>query len=299
MINKLDYILSLLGQTVVPKEKVIVILGPTASGKTRLAVQLAQYINGEIISADSRQIYRRMDIGTGKDLTEYLNIPYHLIDIQEPGTQYNLGNFITDFNRAYQSILKKGKHTILCGGTGLYLQSVIQPAPYALIPSIEGFKEALSKETESELMERVSSYTCPQDFQIDHSTNKRIIRAIEILEFLRQNPDFKPEQQAPDALVIGLNPPLEKRRSSISKRLNERLNNGFLQEVERLLAEGISHEQLQYYGLEYKYASMHMLGQMDYPTFFSKLETEIHRYAKRQMTYFRKMEKDGINIHWI
>lgn len=299
MIDRLEHILSLLEGTAVPKEKVIVILGPTASGKTKLAVQLAQQIDAEIISADSRQIYRHMDIGTGKDLTEYQDIPYHLIDIQEPGAKYNLGNFITDFNQAYQSILRKDKHTILCGGTGLYLQSVIQRAPYALIPSIEGFKEALSEQTESALMERVSSYTCPRDFQIDHSTNKRIIRAIEILEFLKQNPDFKPEQQAPDALVFGLNPALEKRRSSISKRLNERIENGFLQEVEQLLADGISHDQLQYYGLEYKYASFYLLGQLDYATFFTKLETEIHRYAKRQMTYFRKMEKDGIIIHWI
>ncbi len=299
MIDRLEHILSLLERTAVPKEKVIVILGPTASGKTKLAVQLAQQIDAEIISADSRQIYRHMDIGTGKDLTEYQDIPYHLIDIQEPGAKYNLGNFITDFNQAYQSILRKEKHTILCGGTGLYLQSVIQRAPYALIPSIEGFKEALSEQTESALMERVSSYTCPRDFQIDHSTNKRIIRAIEILEFLKQNPDFKPEQQAPDALVFGLNPALEKRRSNISKRLNERIENGFLQEVEQLLADGISHDQLQYYGLEYKYASFYLLGQLDYATFFTKLETEIHRYAKRQMTYFRKMEKDGIIIHWI
>jgi len=299
VIDRLEHILSLLERTAVPKEKVIVILGPTASGKTKLAVQLAQQIDAEIISADSRQIYRHMDIGTGKDLTEYQDIPYHLIDIQEPGAKYNLGNFITDFNQAYQSILRKEKHTILCGGTGLYLQSVIQRAPYALIPSIEGFKEALSEQTESALMERVSSYTCPRDFQIDHSTNKRIIRAIEILEFLKQNPDFKPEQQAPDALVFGLNPALEKRRSNISKRLNERIENGFLQEVEQLLADGISHDQLQYYGLEYKYASFYLLGQLDYATFFTKLETEIHRYAKRQMTYFRKMEKDGIIIHWI
>ncbi|MEI2270544.1 tRNA (adenosine(37)-N6)-dimethylallyltransferase MiaA [Sphingobacterium sp. ML3W] len=299
MIDRLEHILSLLERATVPKEKVIVILGPTASGKTKLAVQLAQQIDAEIISADSRQIYRRMDIGTGKDLTEYQDILYHLIDIQEPGAKYNLGNFITDFNQAYQSILKKGKHTILCGGTGLYLQSVIQRAPYALIPSIEGFKEALSDQTKSELVERVNAYTCPLDFQIDHSTNKRIIRAIEILEFLRQNPGFKPEQQAPETLVIGLNPPLEKRRSSISKRLNGRIENGFLQEVEQLLAEGISHEQLQYYGLEYKYASFYLLGQLNYASFFTKLETEIHRYAKRQMTYFRKMEKDGIKIHWI
>lgn len=299
MIDRLKPILSLLEQQSVPKEKVIVILGPTASGKTKLAVQLAQQIDAEIISADSRQIYRRMDIGTGKDLTEYQGIPYHLIDIQEPGAKYNLGNFIADFYQAHQSILKMGKHTILCGGTGLYLQSVIQQTPYALVPSIIGFKESLAGKTTPELMELLSTYTCPLDFQIDHSTNKRIVRAIEILEFLQQNPEFKAKQQAPEALVIGLNPPLEKRRESISKRLNERIKSGFLQEVEQLLIEGVSHDQLQYYGLEYKYASLYLLGQMDYTTFFTKLETEIHRYAKRQMTYFRKMEKDGIKIHWI
>jgi tRNA dimethylallyltransferase len=143
VIDRLKYTLSLLEQQTVPKEKVIVILGPTASGKTKLAVQLAQHIDAEIISADSRQIYRRMDIGTGKDLSEYQDIPYHLIDIHEPGKRYNLGNFIADFRQAQQSILEKGKHTILCGGTGLYIQSVIQENPYALIPSIEGFKESL------------------------------------------------------------------------------------------------------------------------------------------------------------
>lgn len=299
MIDRLKLILSLLEQQSVPKEKVIVILGPTASGKTKLAVQLAQQIDAEIISADSRQIYRRMDIGTGKDLTEYQGIPYHLIDIREPGAKYNLGNFIADFHQTHQSILKKGKHTILCGGTGLYLQSVIQQTPYALIPSITGFKESLAGKTTPELMERLGAYVCPLDFQIDHSTNKRIVRAIEILEFLQQNPEFKPRQQAPEALVIGLNPPLENRRESISKRLNERIKSGFLQEVEQLLTEGVSHDQLQYYGLEYKYASLYLLEQVDYTTFFTKLETEIHRYAKRQMTYFRKMEKDGIKIHWI
>ncbi|WP_139351154.1 tRNA (adenosine(37)-N6)-dimethylallyltransferase MiaA [Sphingobacterium sp. CZ-UAM] len=299
MIDRLRHILSLLEQENVPKEKVIVILGPTASGKTKLAVQLAQRIDAEIISADSRQIYRRMDIGTGKDLSEYRDIPYHLIDIQEPGTKYNLGNFIIDFNQAYQSVLKKDKYTILCGGTGLYLQSVIQQKPYALIPSITGFKEALVGQTRPALMDRLKTYTCPLDLQIDCSTDKRIIRAIEILEFLQQNPDFKPQQQAPEVFVIGLNPPLEKRRTGISKRLKERIENGFLQEVEQLLAGGLTHEQLQYYGLEYKYASLYLLGEMDYSIFFTKLETEIHRYAKRQMTYFRKMEKDGINIHWI
>ncbi|WP_159729875.1 tRNA (adenosine(37)-N6)-dimethylallyltransferase MiaA [Sphingobacterium sp. 18053] len=299
MIDRLKYTLSLLEQQTVPKEKVVVILGPTASGKTKLAVQLAQHIDAEIISADSRQIYRRMDIGTGKDLSEYQDIPYHLIDIHEPGERYNLGNFIADFRQAQQSILEKGKHTILCGGTGLYIQSVIQQNPYALIPSIEGFKESLLAYPETELLTRLQEYTLPVNFQIDLSTKKRIIRAIEILAFLENHPDHITQQQAVDSIVIGLNPPLEIRREHISQRLKQRLNEGFLEEVCGLLTEGITHEQLQYYGLEYKYASLHLLGQLDYPAFTTKLETEIHRYAKRQMTYFRKMEKDGIIIHWV
>lgn len=299
MIDRLKYTLSLLEQQTVPKEKVIVILGPTASGKTKLAVQLAQQIDAEIISADSRQIYRRMDIGTGKDLSEYQDIPYHLIDIHEPGERYNLGNFIADFRQAQQSILEKGKHTILCGGTGLYIQSVIQQNPYALIPSIEGFKESLLAYPETELLTRLQEYTLPVNFQIDLSTKKRIIRAIEILAFLENDPDHIVQQQAVDSIVIGLNPPLEIRREHISQRLKQRLNEGLLEEVCGLLTEGITHEQLQYYGLEYKYASLHLLGQLDYSAFTTKLEIEIHRYAKRQMTYFRKMEKDGIIIHWV
>ncbi|MDR0262759.1 MAG: tRNA (adenosine(37)-N6)-dimethylallyltransferase MiaA [Sphingobacterium sp.] len=299
MIDRLNSILSLLEQQAVPKEKVIVILGPTASGKTKLAVQLAQQINAEIISADSRQIYRRMDIGTGKDLSEYQDIPYHLIDIHEPGERYHLGNFIADFHQAQQSIAAKGKHTILCGGTGLYIQSVIQQNPYALIPSIEGLKESLLEYSEADLLKRLQEYTAPANFQIDLSTKKRMIRAIEILAFLKLHPDHIVPQRKIDSIVIGLNPPVQTRRAHISQRLEQRLKEGFLEELEQLLSEGITHEQLQYYGLEYKYASLHLLGQLDYFAFITKLETEIHRYAKRQMTYFRKMEKDGIMIHWV
>lgn len=299
MIDRLNHILSLLGHSVTSREKVIVILGPTASGKTKLAVQLAQQINGEIISADSRQIYRDMDIGTGKDLAEYQDIPYHLINIREPGEHYNLGHFINDFHHAYQSILKRGKQAILCGGTGLYLQSVIQQNPYAQIPSIAGFKEALADQPTSVLQERLDDYDVPADFRVDRSTKKRIIRAIEIMEFFQQHPGFAIQQKSLDTIVFGLNPSLEQRRASISGRLRQRLHTGFLEEVQQLLTAGISHEQLQYYGLEYKYASLYLLGQMDHESFVTKLETEIHRYAKRQMTYFRKMEKDGIRIHWI
>lgn len=300
MIDKLNALLSLLEEEKLPKEKVIAILGPTASGKTKLATALAQRINAEIISADSRQVYRRMDIGTGKDLSEYGDIPYHLIDIREPGEQYHLGNFITDFQHIRKEIFERNKHTILCGGTGLYLQSAIQQNPYALVPTIVGFKERMQKYTESELTDILYTYQRPKDFHIDTSTIKRIIRAIEILEFLSCNADYSLKKvQKTESFVVGLNPPLDIRRKNISFRLHERLKAGLLHEVKQLLNEGISHEQLQYYGLEYKYASFYLQGRTDFSTFVKKLETEIHRYAKRQMTYFRKMEKDGIKIHWL
>lgn len=299
MNDRLKHTLSLLDQVNDSKEKVIVILGPTASGKTKLAINLAEQVKAEIISADSRQIFRGMDIGTGKDLAEYHAIPYHLINILEPGSKYNLGNFINDFHQAHQCIKDKGKRTILCGGTGLYLQSVIQQNPYALIPAMEDFKDSLADYTEAELTAQLHMYRIPADFKIDYSTKKRLTRAIEILEFLNLHPDYLIEQQRIESIVIGLNPPVDIRRERISTRLHQRIEEGLVQEVEDLLARGLSHEQLQYYGLEYKYASFYLLGQLDYPSFIRKLETEIHRYAKRQMTYFRKMEKDGIKIHWL
>lgn len=299
MNDRLNHTLSLLDQVTDSKEKVIVILGPTASGKTKLAINLAEQVKAEIISADSRQIYRGMDIGTGKDLAEYQDIPYHLINILEPGAKYNLGNFINDFHQAHQCIKDKGKRTILCGGTGLYLQSVIQQNPYALIPAMEDFKDSLADYTEAELTAQLHMYQIPADFKIDYSTKKRLTRAIEILEFLNLNPDYLIEQHRIESIVIGLNPPVDSRRERISTRLHQRIEVGLVQEVEDLLARGLSHEQLQYYGLEYKYVSFYLLGQLDHPSFIRKLETEIHRYAKRQMTYFRKMEKDGIKIHWL
>ncbi len=283
----------------VPMKKIITILGPTASGKTALAVQVARHIGAEIISADSRQVYRRMDIGTGKDLLEYQDVPYHLIDICEPGDKYHLGQFIQDFQQAHQQILARNKYTILCGGTGLYLQSIIQHNKYALTPIIEGFKDRFIKCPKEDLIHTLSHYTIPSDFRIDTSTNKRIVRAIEILEFLKIHPNHSLQQSPPQSIVFGLNPPAEARRKQISIRLHDRLKQGLIQEVTHLLAQGLRHEDLQYYGLEYKYTSLYLLGEINEAYFIDKLETEIHRYAKRQMTYFRKMEKDGIHIHWI
>jgi len=299
VITSLDKVLSSLEQHPVPMKKIITILGPTASGKTALAVQLARHIGAEIISADSRQVYRHMDIGTGKDLSEYQDIPYHLIDICEPGEKYHLAQFIHDFQHAHQQILTRNKYTILCGGTGLYLQSVLQHNRYAQIPVIEGFKEQLIQQSRDDLLHILSHYSIPSDFSIDTSTNKRIVRAIEILEFLKYNPADSAPQPQTQSIVFGLNPPVEARRQQISNRLRHRLEQGFLEEVSHLLAQGLRHLDLQYYGLEYKYASLYLLGEIDESYFMHKLETEIHRYAKRQMTYFRKMEKDGVQIHWI
>ncbi|UIR55808.1 tRNA (adenosine(37)-N6)-dimethylallyltransferase MiaA [Sphingobacterium sp. SRCM116780] len=299
MINEQQTLLSSLALTDLPKEKVIVILGPTASGKTALAVQIAKELDAEIISADSRQVYRRMDIGTGKDLSEYQNISYHLINICEPGEKYHLGQFIEDFQQVYQSLLHKKKRIILCGGTGLYLQSIIQGTKYAQIPSQAGFKESLYQLDRNELLDQLANYQKPDDLYIDLSTKKRIIRGIEILEWLKHNPMTTTCSENLNCIVIGINPDVATRRHKISKRLHQRLQEGLIEEVQSLLAGGISHEELHYYGLEYKYVSKYILGQLNYEEFYRKLETEIHRYAKRQMTYFRKMEKDGIKINWI
>ncbi|MDH5828538.1 tRNA (adenosine(37)-N6)-dimethylallyltransferase MiaA [Sphingobacterium faecium] len=299
MINKQQLFLSSLALSELPKEKVIVILGPTASGKTALAVKIAKEIKAEIISADSRQVYRDMNIGTGKDLCEYGDVPYHLINICEPGEKYHLGQFIADFQQIYQSLLLQKKRIILCGGTGLYIQSVIQGNKYAQIPSLPGFKEGLYGFEMDQLLNRLSQYDKPHDFFIDLSTKKRIIRGIEILEWLKTNTIPLSTNENLDSIVIGLNPEVSLRRQKISNRLDQRLQDGLIQEVQTLIKKGISHAELQYYGLEYKYVSKYLLGELTYDDFHKKLETEIHRYAKRQMTYFRKMEKDGIKINWI
>lgn len=280
-------------------EDVLIILGPTASGKTKLAVALAQQLNGEIISADSRQVYRHMNIGTGKDLNEYEGVPYHLIDILEPGEKYNIDLFIKDFKDAYSDINQRGKRIIVCGGTGFYIQSLLQPQPYTQIPINPNLRAALEVKDKELLIAMLAQISLPSDFQVDISSKKRLIRAIEIGDYLQNSPDFAaswlPKYRYK---IIGLNPPVEIRRERISKRLHQRLEEGMIEEVKELLSRGISHEELEYYGLEYKYTSYFLKGSLTYDEFYKKLETEIHRYAKRQMTYFRKMEKDGIEIEW-
>ena len=289
-------------EVTLPPDLLYLILGPTASGKTKLAVALAQALDGEIISVDSRQVYKEMDIGTGKDIQEYKDIPYHLIDICEPGEKYNVSRFQLDFEAAYKAILARRKHAIACGGTGMYLHALLQQQPYIDVPVDIVLRETLLQQPKEQLLAHLETLPTPSDFKADTSSHKRIIRAIEILTFLGDHPQFMEGLQRKPSyphVIFGLNPDLEKRRANISQRLEDRLEEGLLEEIQGLLDKGLSHDDLQYYGLEYKYGSLYLDGAIDRPYFLEKLETEIHRYAKRQMTFFRKMEKDGLTIHWL
>lgn len=281
----------------------IVILGPTASGKTQLAAHLAKALNGEIISADSRQVYKGMDIGTGKDLFEYTidnqTIEVHLINNKKAGEKYNLAEFQHDFQKSYDGILEKSKIPILCGGSGLYIQSVLKDFWQTQIPNNEVLREALSLLGKDEIIEKAEKYKT--DLVFDKSSKKRMIRALEILEYLKENTDFIPKRKNEMPYkIFGLNPSLQNRRNNISKRLKERLEkNALIDEVKTLINNGVLAETLIYYGLEYKYVTSYILEELNYIQMYSKLETEIHRFAKRQMTYFRSMEKKGIEIDWI
>lgn len=281
-------------------EDLLIILGPTASGKTKLAVELAKPLQAEIISADSRQVYRHMNIGTGKDLKEYQEISYHLIDILHPGEKYNIDLFIKDFEQAYSEIIQRGKRVIVCGGTGFYIQNLLQSKPYTQIPINNHLRVELENKNKDELLAMLNQTALPDDFKVDTLSKKRMIRALEIGLFLHNNPEYDISKRPTYRYkIIGLNPPVELRRERITKRLYQRLEEGMIAEVQNLIKMGIAHEELEYYGLEYKYISYYLKGQLSYDDFVKKLETEIHRYAKRQMTYFRKMEKDGIGIEWL
>lgn len=279
--------------------KILVILGPTASGKTKLAVEVARRINGAIISADSRQLYRGMDLGTGKDLDAYGDVPHFLIDILDAGETYHMTKYRADFYQALLTIQQQGKQPILCGGSGLYIQSVLQPFEYSTVPINDVLRRALSPLSMLTLLERLHTLPAPPRFHADTSTKKRLIRAIEIATWcLHHAPPIAPYPSA-SAQLFGINPPVELRRKRITERLQQRLEIGLLTEVQTLLDRGVSPEKLIYYGLEYKYATQYLQGEFDYEIFFNRLNTEIHRFAKRQMTYFRKMEKDGLTIHWL
>ena len=288
--------------------RLITILGPTASGKTQLAVQLAAEMNGEILSADSRQVYRHMDLGTGKDLSDYQHpevgsIPYHLIDICEPGTKYNLFQYQQDFHEAYEGILARHHQPILCGGTGLYLEAVLKGYHLSPVPQNPDLRKELEGYSLAELTERLEALK-----QLNHSTMhnrtdvdtaQRAIRAIEIEEYNRLHPTEERALPAIESTIFGIDIEREQRRAKITRRLKERLDHGMLDEIRTLLAKGIPAADLIYYGLEYKYLTLHVIGQLSYEEMFRQLEIAIHQFAKRQMTWFRGMEHRGFKIHWI
>ncbi|MEG1574281.1 MAG: tRNA (adenosine(37)-N6)-dimethylallyltransferase MiaA [Bacteroidales bacterium] len=280
----------------------LAIIGVTASGKTALAVRLADAIGGEIISADSRQVYRRMNIGTGKDISEYSfsgkQIPYHIIDICEPGYRYNLYEYRRDFNRCFSDIRERGKIPVICGGTGLYVETVLRGYAMPDVPENLYLRESLAGKTLPELEVILSSYKNLHNIT-DTDTRKRAIRAIEIAEFYKNTPAEELQDNPLNALLIGINIDRESRRWNITQRLHTRLNDGMVAEVENLLAEGIPPENLIYYGLEYKYLTEYITGKLTYDDMVRLLEIAIHQFAKRQMTWFRGMERRGLKIHWI
>lgn len=284
------------------KYDLITILGPTASGKTSLATRLAMKLKGEIISADSRQVYRSMDIGTGKDLSEYIvdgvSIPYHLIDIVEPGYKYNLFEYQRDFLQAYNAIQQKGRQPILCGGTGLYIESILKGYKLVPVPENPSLRAELERYELPQLTEKLKTYKQLHN-TTDVDTKKRAIRAIEIEEYYLEHEAEIPEFPKINSLVIGVDIERELRREKISKRLRSRLDEGMVDEVKNILASGVSPDDLIYYGLEYKYLTNYVIGKMTYDDMVSELEIAIHQFAKRQMTWFRGMERRGFTIHWI
>ena len=277
-------------------------MGPTATGKTSIATALASAIDAEVISADSRQVYRGMDLGTGKDLQEYTldgkNIPYHLIDIAEAGEEYNVFSFQKDFLLAYNKIIEGDKNAIMCGGTGMYLESVILAYDMLEVPVNEALREKLNKLSSEELMNRLTSLREIHN-TTDVSDRNRLIRAVEIAEGRRQKAEVRSEFPPLDHKVFGISLPREVIRSRITARLKQRLEEGMLDEVQRLLDSGVSSEQLEFYGLEYKYLTQHAIGEISYNDMFQRLNSAIHQFAKRQMTWFRRMEKKGVKINWI
>lgn len=282
--------------------KLITILGPTASGKTGVAVRLAEKLDAEIISADSRQVYRRMNLGTGKDLEEYVvngkNIPHHLIDIVEPGTKYNVFQYQQDFLKAYEKINERNKRIIVCGGSGLYLESILRSYRLSPVPQNPELRQSLEGKTLEELTKLLATYKTLHN-TTDVDTPARAIRAIEIAEHNARHP--LPEREFPEltSYNIGIQVDRETRRQRITARLKKRLDEGMLDEIKQLLQEGIPAEDLIYYGLEYKYLTLHVIGQLTFEEMFSQLEIAIHQFAKRQMTWFRGMERRGIEIHWM
>ena len=290
-----------------PARRMITILGPTASGKTDLATHLAARLNAEIISADSRQVYRGMDIGTGKDLADYMVdghvVPYHLIDICEPGTKYNLFRYQQDFLNCYEDIRSRGALPILCGGTGLYIEAVLKGYSLSPVPQNPELRAELEGKSLEELTHLLADLKERNHSVMHNKTDvdscQRAIRAIEIETYNLTKPTEERQCLPIDSLIIGVDIDREERRRTITKRLKERLKAGMIDEVDGLLKRGIPADDLIYYGLEYKFVTEYIIGKLTYEEMFRQLEIAIHQFAKRQMTWFRGMERRGFTIHWI
>ena len=280
----------------------LTVIGPTASGKTRLAVHLALALDGEVISADSRQVYRGMDIGTGKDLEEYVvegqRVPCHLVDIVEAGYKYNVFEYQADFKRVWEDCRQRGVVPVLCGGSGLYVEAVLKGYKLLPVPANEALRASLAGLSLPELAERLATYKkLHNTTEID--TPKRAIRAIEIEEYYRTHPLEVKDFPVLHPLIVGVDVSREVRRERITRRLHERLAHGMVEEVKRLLDAGVKPDDLLYYGLEYKYLTLYLIGKLSYDDMVAQLNVAIHQFAKRQMTWFRKMEREGFDIRWL
>lgn len=288
--------------------QLICILGPTASGKTKFAVRVAAQTDGEIISADSRQVYRGMDIGTGKDLSEYSfsgspknqikKIPYHLIDIADAGTKYNIFEYQRDFHKAYNQIINKGKQPILCGGSGLYIEAATMGYSLPEVPPDFALRAELERESTVDLVKRLATMKQLHNTS-DTESRKRLIRALEIAIYMERHSINVASYPPVDTRYIGMLVSRDERIARIDKRLDERLKEGLIEEVKELMDSGITADDLIYYGLEYKFVTLYLTGQISFETMRNRLAVAIHQFAKRQMTWFRGMERRGIKIEWV
>ncbi len=282
--------------------QLITVTGPTAGGKTSFAAHLASLIDGEIISADSRQVYRHMDIGTGKDYEDYMvngqQVPCHLIDIREPGYKYNVFEYQADFLEAYNNIRNRNKMPVLAGGTGMYIEAVLKGYKLINVPVNDELRKELDEKTLDELVSILKSKNNDLHNTTDTKHKKRTIRAIEIALHYEQNPEIDLDYPAINTIIFGIKYDRNNRRKRITQRLTERLENGMVEEVENLL-KTVSKEDLIFYGLEYKFITRYLTGELTYEEMVSGLEVAIHQFAKRQMTWFRKMEREGTKIHWL
>ncbi|RZK50210.1 MAG: tRNA (adenosine(37)-N6)-dimethylallyltransferase MiaA [Pedobacter sp.] len=279
----------------------LILIGATASGKTRFAIELAKRLNAEIISADSRQVYKRMDIGTGKDLDEYLknHVPYHLIDILEPGTKYHVDAFKKDFYAVYNQLQAQNKMIILCGGTALYINSLIQPSELTSIPINPIIRSQFENQSLPHCIAELKKFPTESWKNVDFKSHKRVIRALEIAHYLKDNPIPTADYPKLNPIFFGLVDEVETRRLKIKKRLQMRLKDGLIEEVKGLMEAGLSFEMLEYYGLEYKFIGKYLKGELSYTEMEAQLYHGICQYAKRQMTFFRKMDREGAQINWI